>query len=71
MLQLQNTNQSQEQGQRSALLGKHPENPSSSIQQQDKSVASGSTTMEVSLLNTSGGDDQVSFYLRPIKYPIH
>ncbi|XP_075100572.1 transcriptional corepressor LEUNIG-like isoform X2 [Nicotiana tabacum] len=55
---LKNTNQSQEQGQRSALLGKHPENPSSSIQQQDKSVASGSTTMEVSLLNTSGGDDQ-------------
>ncbi|XP_006338175.1 transcriptional corepressor LEUNIG-like isoform X1 [Solanum tuberosum] len=58
MKQVQNINRSLEQGQQPAFFCKHPENPSSSSQQQDKSVATGSTTMDVSLSNTSRGDDQ-------------
>ncbi|CAN4119119.1 unnamed protein product [Withania somnifera] len=63
--QVQNINQSLEQGQRTVFFGKHPENTSSCIQQQDKWVATSSTTLEVSLSNTSIGDDQLSFYLKP------
>ncbi|XP_015074852.1 transcriptional corepressor LEUNIG-like isoform X2 [Solanum pennellii] len=58
MKEVQNINQSLEQGQRPALFCKHPKNSSSSSQQQDKSVATGSTTMDVSLSNTFRGDDQ-------------
>ncbi|KAK4716239.1 hypothetical protein R3W88_014577 [Solanum pinnatisectum] len=58
MKQVQNINQSLEQGQQPAFFCKHPENPSSSSQQQDKSVATGSTTMDVSLSNTFRGDNQ-------------
>ncbi|XP_010321144.2 transcriptional corepressor LEUNIG-like isoform X1 [Solanum lycopersicum] len=58
MQEVQNINQSLEQGQQPALFCKHPKNSSSSSQQQDKSVATGSTTMDVSLSNTFRGDDQ-------------
>uniref|UniRef100_A0A3Q7GG83 LisH domain-containing protein n=1 Tax=Solanum lycopersicum TaxID=4081 RepID=A0A3Q7GG83_SOLLC len=58
MKEVQNINQSLEQGQQPALFCKHPKNSSSSSQQQDKSVATGSTTMDVSLSNTFRGDDQ-------------
>lgn len=71
MQEVQNINQSLEQGQQPALFCKHPKNSSSSSQQQDKSVATGSTTMDVSLSNTFRGDDQVSFDLRPLICPVH
>lgn len=58
-IELNNANQSQQQCQKSTVLGQCPETSSYKITQQDKVIATSNSAMDVTFSNTSRDNDQV------------